>query len=128
MSTEGRLLFATACEQCHDGSRPLPFGGIDLARSIGVWGESPKNLVNVILYGLPAADASTAPVMPGYAGAMSDAQVVELVKFLRAALSSEPPWDRVEAIVHEARAAGPQVAKQVAGGQGTEPSRTGGPR
>jgi len=124
----GAVLYATACEECHDGSRPLPFGGIVLARSIGLWGESPRNLVNVILYGLPAADTSTAPVMPGYAGAMTDAQVVELAKFLRARFTGEPPWDGLEAIVREARAAGAGSARQVAGGQGTEPSHAGGAR
>lgn len=115
-------LYAGACAQCHDGSQPLPFGGIGLARSIGVSGESPRNLMNVILYGLPAGAGETAPIMPGYAGAISDAQLVDLVAFLRARFSARPPWEDVERAVREARAAGAQSARQVAGGAGTDPA------
>jgi hypothetical protein len=111
--------------QCHDGVRPLPFGGIALARSIGVAGESPRNLANVILYGLPAADAATAPIMPGYAGAMTDAQVVELARWMRARFTDKPPWEGLERIVAEARRAGPKIAQAVAGGAGVDPARTG---
>jgi mono/diheme cytochrome c family protein len=121
----GARLYETACEQCHDGLRALPFGGIALARSIGVAGESPRNLVNVVLYGLPAADAATAPVMPGYAGAMTDAQVAELARYLRERFSDKPAWRDVEKVVHEARRAGPKIAKAVAGGAGVDPARTG---
>lgn len=121
----GARLYETACVECHDGARPLPFGGIALARSIGVAGESPRNLVNVILYGLPAADAATAPIMPGYAGAMTDAQVAELARWLRGRFTDKPPWEGLERIVAEARHAGPKIAQAVAGGAGVDPARTG---
>jgi mono/diheme cytochrome c family protein len=121
----GARLYESACVQCHDGERPLPFGGIPLARSIGVAGESPRNLANVILYGLPAADAATAPIMPGYAGAMTDAQVVELSRWMRARLTDKPPWEDLERVVAEARRAGPEGAQSVAGGAGLDPARMG---
>ena len=124
----GARLYAATCVQCHDGARALPFGGIVLSRSIGVAGENPRNLVNVILYGLPAADAATAPIMPGYAGAMTDAQVAELARWMRARLTDKPPWEGLDRIVAEARRAGPGVAQAVAGGAGADPARTGGAR
>ena len=121
-STAGAALYTTACARCHDGDEPLPFGGMPLERSIGVSGEDPRNLVNVILYGLPAADGRTGPLMPGYAGAMSDAQLVELVTHLRARFGGKPPWRDVERVVREARAAGARVAMEPAGGTGTDPA------
>ncbi len=121
-SGAGAALYATACARCHDGDDPLPFGGIPLERSIGVSGEDPRNLVNVVLYGLAAADGRTGPIMPGYAGAISDAQLVELVTYLRARFSSKPPWQDLERVVREARAAGARVAMEPAGGTGTDPA------
>jgi mono/diheme cytochrome c family protein len=121
-STAGAALYIAACARCHDGGEPLPFGGIPLERSIGVSGEDPRNLVNVILYGLPAADGRTGPLMPGYAGAISDAQLVELVTHLRARFSNGPAWRDVERVVREARAAGARVAMEPAGGTGTDPA------
>lgn len=117
-------LYRDACAQCHDGTRALPFGGIVLSRSIGLAGESPRNLVNVILYGLPASGRATSPIMPGFAGAMSDMQVVALAAWLRARFTGEPPWGDLERAVREARAAGPAIANEVAGGEGEEPART----
>ncbi len=120
--SSGERLYEDACAQCHDGEQTPPFGGIALARSIGVSGENPRDLVNVILYGLAAAGTETAPIMPGYAGAMSDAQVVALVDSLRERFTRKPPWTGVEASVREARAAGPSIAAQPAGGAGTDPA------
>ncbi len=119
----GATLYRDACAQCHDGSQALPFGGIALARSIGVAGESPRDLVNVILYGLPAAGDRTAPIMPGYAGAMGDAQVVALARYLRTHFTSRPPWPDLPAVVARAREAGPGIARTPAGGAGFDPAR-----
>ncbi len=119
----GETLYRTTCEQCHDGARAMPFGGIPLALSIGVAGESPRNLVNVVLYGLPPAEGRTAPIMPGYAGALDDAQVVELARYLRARFTDERPWDDLERVVREARAAGPKLTSPPVGGTGDDPAK-----
>lgn len=119
---EGARLYQGACRQCHAGDEALPFAGIVLSKSIGVAGEDPRNLVNVILYGLPAAEGATTPIMPGYAGALSDAQVVMLARYLRARFSGKPAWNDLDATVREARAAGPGIARTPAGGSGTDPA------
>ncbi len=120
--SEGAVLYRTACRDCHDGTRPLPFGGLPLSASIGVTGESPRNLVNVILYGLPAAADAPAPIMPGYAGALSREQVTALARWLRANLTGEPPWADLERVVRAAQASGPAIATQPAGGTGSDPA------
>ena len=120
---EGARLYRDACAQCHDGDQALPFGGIALSQSIGVAGESPRNLVNVILYGLPGAGDRTAPIMPGYAGAMSDAQVIALAAYLRTHFARRAPWTDLAAVVSDARKRGEGIAKSPAGGAGTDPAR-----
>jgi len=124
----GERLYRDACAQCHDGDEPLPFGGLALARSIGVAGESPRNLVNVILYGLPAAGDRTAPIMPGYAGAMSDEQVIALARYLRSRFSDRPPWQDLASVVGKAREDGERIARAPAGGAGLDPALWGAKR
>ena len=100
-------LYENACLPCHDGRRELPFGGLPLALSLGLHGESPRNLVNVILHGIPPADGGTTPIMPGYAGAMSDAQVEGLVSWMRVNVAGKLPWRDVTKAIGESRAMKP---------------------
>jgi mono/diheme cytochrome c family protein len=117
---EGAAIYRDTCVECHDGSRALPFGGIPLSWSSGIAGESPRNLINVILHGLPAAgDGETTPAMPGYAGALSDAQVQALVEWLRANLSDQPAWHDVPSLIVESRKMTPAMLPP--GGKGTDP-------
>ena len=44
------------------------------------------------------------------------------VEVLRERFTRKLPWTGVEAIVREARAAGPSIAAQPAGGAGTDPA------
>jgi mono/diheme cytochrome c family protein len=115
-------LYEGACSHCHDLADPLPFGGIAMGRSIGVSGESPRNLANVILYGLPAADGATSPVMPGYAGALTDAELAELMAWLRASFTDQPPWPDLAKAIREARGDAESQSKS-AGGTGSNPAR-----
>jgi mono/diheme cytochrome c family protein len=101
----GAMIYAGACANCHEGPRPVPYGGLDLRLSSGVNGPDPNNLINVVLYGLPAADGARSPNMPGFAGSMSDSQLVALVRYLRARFSANGPWQDVAHHVAEARSA-----------------------
>jgi mono/diheme cytochrome c family protein len=114
--------YAASCAPCHENAEPVPFGGLPLGLSIGVTGESPRNFVIVTLYGIPAAEGRTSAVMPGFATALSDAQVVELAQALRARLTDLPPWPDVEKVVREVRAEGAHLAQEPAGGAGTDPA------
>lgn len=121
-ASEGRTIYETACLECHDGSRPPPFGGIPLSMSLGLHGESPRNLINVVLHGLPPAEGETTPMMPGYAGALSDAQTTILVHWLRANLTDKPPWDGVEKLVEQSRKMTPDMLLYPPGGAGADPA------
>lgn len=117
----GRDLYRAACLQCHDGSRPMPFGGLPLTLSLGLHGESPRNLINVVLHGLGPGQGETSPVMPGYAGALDEDQVVDLVTWLRANLTDEGPWPDFRKLVREARAMDRSMLDFPPGGAGTDP-------
>lgn len=102
-SDEGAIIYLGACAGCHEGPRAMPFGGIDLALSSGVAGPTPTNLFNVVLYGLPAAEAVRVPVMPGFAAVMTDSQLVALARYLRAHFTDKEPWQDVEQSLRAAR-------------------------
>ena len=119
---EGAALYATACFDCHDGRRAPPFGGMALSLSLGLSGETPRNLVNVILHGLPAAQGETAPLMPGYSGALGDAQVAALVTWLRANFTDRAPWPDFSNLIREAREMDSSTLLFPPGGAGADPA------
>jgi mono/diheme cytochrome c family protein len=102
---EGARIYAAACAGCHEGPRAMPYGGIDLALSSGITGPTARNLVNVVLYGLPAAEAARSPIMPGFAATMDDRQLTALATYLRARFTDKPAWNDVDNTVREARSA-----------------------
>jgi mono/diheme cytochrome c family protein len=100
---EGALIYVSACASCHEGPRAMPFGGLNLALSSATTGPNPNNLFNVVLYGLPAAGALRAPIMPGFASTMNDAQVLALARYLRSHFTNQNPWSDIEASLRDAR-------------------------
>lgn len=95
----GALLYADACANCHEAGHPLPFGGINLALSMGVSGEDPTNLLHMVRDGLPATGEAPQPVMPGFSRTLSDRQLVLLLTYLRARFAGKPLWPHTEAII-----------------------------
>jgi mono/diheme cytochrome c family protein len=98
----GAKIYAAACATCHEAGRPVPFGGINLARSTAIYGASPRNLINVVLYGLPSTPGERSPIMPGFRASLSDSQIEALVAHLRK-VSGKPAWSGVGKLIHEAR-------------------------
>jgi len=101
----GAQLYASACASCHESGRALPLGGVQLSLSTAVAGESPENLLNLIMSGIPAAKGAPGPVMPGFASVMSDDQVVALARHLRVDIAGRPDWPDLEQAVRRIRAA-----------------------
>jgi mono/diheme cytochrome c family protein len=105
----GAVIYAAACASCHDGSRALPFGGIDLARSTGPSGPNARNVINVVLWGLPAQGEQPRPIMPGFAATLTDRQLADLLAYVRARFSDKPPWSDLDKDIRQARAAESRV-------------------
>ncbi|MBS0420439.1 MAG: cytochrome c [Proteobacteria bacterium] len=99
----GAAIYAAACASCHDGSRPLPFGGVKLMLSTAVTGESATNLINVVLEGLRPPEGTTGAIMPGFSSTLTDGQLESLVAYIRSNLGSQLPWTDIESSVREAR-------------------------
>jgi mono/diheme cytochrome c family protein len=91
-ASTGQAIYAASCRGCHDGTRPLPLGGIRLEQSSLLHAPTAADLIHVILQGLPAADGRAAAIMPGFDGAMDEADLAALVNYLRANYAHEPPW------------------------------------
>jgi len=99
----GAAIYAAACASCHDAGRPVPYGGVNLRLSSGISGPDARNATNTILSGLRAVPGERSPIMPPFAASMNDAQLVALLKYLRARFSDQPAWADLEKTVAEAR-------------------------
>jgi mono/diheme cytochrome c family protein len=109
----GAAIYAATCAACHESGRPVPYGGIRLLLSTAVSADSPRNLINVILTGLPATPGQRAPIMPGFAAALDDQQMIALTSYLRATFTRKAPWHDVATELRDARNA--QVADEHGG-------------
>ena len=101
----GQAIFEATCASCHDGRRPLPYGGINLHLSTAVNAPDPTNIINVVLHGLPPMSGEASPIMPGYRSVMTDEHLTSLLAYLRSTFSDRPAWTDLEIRVREAREA-----------------------
>lgn len=103
----GAAIYASACEGCHSGRRPPPFGGLNLHLSTAVNGPNPQNIINVVLFGLPAAKGEPSAMMPAYRGVLNEDQLVALLAHMRERFSDRPAWtdtrERVAATIRGER-------------------------
>ena len=99
----GPMIYQSACGICHESGRPLPFGGIYFSLSTAMYGPNAKNLINVTLFGLPAAEGEQSPIMPGFAGLFTDDQLAALVSYMRRRFSDQPQWEELARDIRKAR-------------------------
>jgi mono/diheme cytochrome c family protein len=119
----GRPIFDAACASCHDGSRPLPFGGIDLRLSSAVHAPDPTNIINVVLHGLPPAPGERSPIMPSYGAVISEAQIVDLLTYMRLSFTDEAAWPGLPELVAKQRARGDALPMYSSDGNLSAPAR-----
>ncbi|MFZ3321023.1 MAG: cytochrome c [Usitatibacter sp.] len=118
----GAKIYDMACRGCHRGADDMPWQGMPLSWSTGLAGEDPRNVINVILHGIPAAaNSETTPVMPGYGTALDDAQVEALVTWMRANLTNQPSWSNVREDIAKSRKMTPDTLMFSPGGTGSAP-------
>ena len=99
----GASIYAAACATCHETSRPLPYGGVNLGLSTAISGPDPRNAANIVLSGIRPVEGERSPIMPGFANSMTDDQVSSVLNYLRSRFSNQPAWAGVAKTVEDAR-------------------------
>jgi mono/diheme cytochrome c family protein len=103
-SEPGGAIYAAVCASCHEGDRPLPLGGSRLELSTAVADETPANLINLVVRGIPAAaGASARPIMPGFGAVLGDRQISDLADYLRRRFAGKRQWNGLAKAITEAR-------------------------
>ena len=89
---------------CHYNAGPMPLSvRPELALNSALTLPTPTNFIRVVLGGLSVRDGGPGLVMPGYAAALSDADVARLALWLRRTRTDRPPWTDVDKQVAEIR-------------------------
>lgn len=102
----GQRVFQTACASCHhDGAGPTLLGvNTPLALNSNLTSSRPDNLIRTILEGVREPAHQDIGFMPAFAGAFSDAELVELLTYMRARYApQEPAWANLESTVSRVR-------------------------
>ncbi|WP_245315454.1 c-type cytochrome, partial [Bradyrhizobium yuanmingense] len=104
-SSAGARLYQGACAVCHEvGGLPLFGTRPSLALNSNVHSTKADNLVQVILHGIADPVSSDLGYMPAFRNSMSDAQVEELVTFLRKQFAPDKPaWTGVRETISRVR-------------------------
>ena len=83
-------IFDGACASCHAG---IPGAvTIDLAHSTAVNAPDPRNAIRVVLAGITPPAGDPGPLMPAFAGALTDQQIAELMNYIRGRFGHGPAW------------------------------------
>jgi len=108
-SSAGARLYQGACAVCHEvGGLPLFGSRPSLALNSNLHSALPDNLVQVILHGIAKPAFSDLGYMPAFKDSMSDAQIAELVSYLRRQFAPDKgEWQDVRGAVVRIRAASP---------------------
>jgi nicotinate dehydrogenase subunit B len=103
----GARLYQGACAVCHEvGGLPLFGSRPSLALNSNLHSAQPDNLIQVILHGIRQPANSDLGYMPAFRDSMNDAQVTELVSFLRRQFAPDKPaWNDVPSAVSRIRQA-----------------------
>jgi nicotinate dehydrogenase subunit B len=104
-SSTGARLYQGACAVCHEvGGLPLFGSRPSLALNSNLHSATSDNLVQVILHGIAEPASSDLGYMPAFKSSMSDAQVEELVSFLRQQFAPDKPaWTGVRETIARVR-------------------------
>lgn len=102
--SEGERLFAYACASCHynDPSNPNAMRP-EMSLNSAVSAPDPVNLVRVTLHGVSQEEGMAGVIMPGFADAFTDQELVSLLSYLREAHADQPPWDDLEQTIQAHR-------------------------
>lgn len=109
----GAAIYAGACAVCHDvGRRASSGSGLHLALGTAMTIPTSTNLVHIILEGIAPPDGEPGRWMPGFAEALSDEHVRDLVTYIRAYFGRAPLWLDVHDEIRKVRQAKAKLSAQ----------------
>ena len=68
-----------------------------LALATSVNGPTPRNALQIVMEGLHPESGEAGAIMPGFGDALTHAQVVAVVEYVRTRFSDRPKWTDVDA-------------------------------
>jgi len=103
-TVSGAELFAGACATCHRSGGGLPVSRpIALGLSTPVNAPEPANFLRIVLDGIQPPLGQRGPIMPGFAGALTDPQIEALADYVRTQYSRGGRWAHVPAALAKMR-------------------------
>lgn len=102
----GASLFDGACASCHGGAAPMRVieSRPALANTSAVMADSPRNLIQTILQGIPMSSAASSHYMPAFAPSLDDTHVAALAEYLRNQSCANRPWTDLDKTIKSIRA------------------------
>jgi len=91
VAVQGNTVYDGACADCHNRGRGQEGGALELPLGTALTIPTPRNLAYIIRDGIVPPEGERGGWMPGYAGALTNEQLTELLIYLRA-LSGQPAW------------------------------------
>ncbi len=101
----GAALFNGSCAGCHGGAAPMRTIGDRpaLGLSTAVNADSARNAINLVLGGNPWGGSASAHYMPPFADVLSDEQIAEVLRYVRASATQRPAWPDLQNEVAKVR-------------------------
>jgi mono/diheme cytochrome c family protein len=100
----GVAIYSGACANCHSPVGALPVSRpVSLALSSTVNARDPANVIRVVLDGIKPQPGERGPIMPAFAGTLTDRQIVALVSYVRSQFSRQPAWTNIAGALAKAR-------------------------
>ena len=94
VALRGNRVYDGACADCHNLGRAQEGGALELPLGTALTVPTPRNLAYIIRDGIVPQEGERGGWMPAFKGALTDAQLTDLLTYLRA-LSGQPAWPDV---------------------------------
>jgi len=112
MTLPAERLFDGACAACHDPRDGPPLFGTrpSLALNTNLHSDLPDNVIQVLLHGIPDPALPNLGYMPGFKDSLNDAQLLELLTYMRQRFApGKPAWQNLPEKIRAIRQmAGPE--------------------
>lgn len=100
----GEAIFQGACATCHAAGSPLVIAGqLLLPHTRAITDDDPTGAIGIILLGRFPPPEERGPWMPSFAATLNDAQIADVLDWLRQS-AGKPPWPDLAQRVQTTRA------------------------